>query len=151
MNDSNSADADKGTWWQSALLIRGQTEADQRNIRIFNIWCFVTALGFAAAAYAPWVLPQLRGPFAWAMAIIPIVLGGLAVHALLRFLREADEFMRKVQLEGIALGFGAAHVFCLGYFILEQVGAPRLPMIVAVFPMAFGWAVGALLVASRYR
>ena len=59
--------------------------------------------------------------------------------------------MRKVQLEGIAMGFGAGSVFCMGYHTLEMVGAPEIPMIFAVVPMWFGWMVGSFLVASRHR
>ena len=59
--------------------------------------------------------------------------------------------MRKVQLEGIALGFGAGSVFCVGYHTLEMVGAPELPMVFAVVPMSIGWAVGSFLVAARHR
>ena len=83
--------------------------------------------------------------------MIPIALGVPLVNALLRFLREADEFTRKVQLEGIALGFGAGSVFCVGYHALEQVGAPELPLTFAVLPMVLGWWIGSFLVAFRHR
>ncbi|MDB6102388.1 MAG: hypothetical protein JWO52_2387 [Gammaproteobacteria bacterium] len=151
MNGSKSARGDRVKWWEAALMIRGQTEADQHNIRVFTIWCVVWGLGFWAVNFALSSFPGLRGPFAWMLGIIPIVLSVAAVRACLRFLREADEFARKVQVEGIAVGFGAGSVFCIGYFILERLGAPELPIIFAAVPMAFGWAVGALLVAARYR
>jgi hypothetical protein len=151
MNGSNSASTDRTAWWQAALMIRGQTEADQRNIRVIWVWSFVSGTSFSAVFLALSFFPQLRGPFAWLLAVIPIVLGIPLVNALLRFLREADEFMRKVQLEGIAMGFGAGSVFCMGYYLLEQLGAPELPMVFALLPMTSGWAVGSFLVASRYR
>jgi hypothetical protein len=151
MNGSNSAGTDRATWWEAALMIRGQTEADQRNIRAIWIWSFVWAISFSAVMIALESLPQLRGLFAWLLATIPIVVSVLLLGALLRFLREADEFMRKVQLEGIAMGYGAGSIFCMGYFTLEQVGAPELSMIFALLPLTFGWAVGSFLVAYRYR
>ena len=151
MNDPNGAGANRATWWEAALMIRGQTEVDQRNIRVIWIWSIVGALSFAAVTIAVSRFPQLRGPFAWLLAMIPVVVGVPLVSALLRFLRETDEFMRKVQLEGIALGFGAGAVFCMGYHALEMVGAPELPMLFAVAPMCLGWAVGSFLVASRHR
>jgi hypothetical protein len=83
--------------------------------------------------------------------MVPIIMGVVAVRMFLRFLREADEFMRKIQIEGIAWGFGMGYLFCLGYFFLEQFGAPKISIVNAVVPMALGWAVGSLLVASRYR
>ena len=151
MNDPNGARGDRTTWWQAALLIRGQTAADQRNIRALWIWSLVWLASFAAVTTAVSVFPQLSGPFAWLLAMIPILLGVPLVNVLLRFLRETDEFMRKVQLEGIALGFGAGSVFCMGYHVLEMVGAPEIRMVFAVVPMSIGWAVGSFLVASRHR
>ena len=52
---------------------------------------------------------------------------------------------------GIAIGFATAFVFCLGYHMLEQLGAPHLPMIYATVPLGFGWAIGAFIVAYRHR
>ncbi len=151
MNGSKTASTDRTPWWQAALLIRGQTEADQRNIRAIWIWSFIWAAGFSAAMIALSSSQQLRGPLAWLLAMTPIALGVPLVNTLLRFLREADEFTRKVQLEGIAIGFGAGSVFCMGYHLLERVGAPALPMVFALLPMMFGWAIGSFLVAFRYR
>jgi hypothetical protein len=151
MNGSNTASAGRATWWEAALMIRGQTEADQRNIRVIWLWSFVWAAGFSAVMIALSFYPQLKGPLAWLLAMIPIALSVPLVNSLLRFLREADEFMRKVQLEGIAMGYGAGSIFCMGYFTLEQVGAPELSMIFALLPLTFGWAVGSFLVAYRYR
>ena len=82
--------------------------------------------------------------------MIPIALSFPGMLACLRFIREADEFMRKVQLDGIAIGFGAGFVFCLGYPMLEHVGAPHLPIIVATVPLGFGWAIGSFSVAFRH-
>lgn len=151
MNGSKTARGNRISWWQAALMIRGQTEADQRNIGIFTAWCFVWAVVFCAVTFALKSFPELQGPLAWMLAMIPIVVGAATVRALLRFLREADEFTRKVQLEGIALGFGAGHLFCVGYFFLERFGAPEISIIFGIVPLAVGWAIGSLLVASRYR
>lgn len=151
MNGSNNPSADRATWWQAALMIRGQTKAEQRNIRSVWIWCLVWAAGFSAVTSALEAFPQLRGAFVWLLAIIPIALSFPAVLACLRFIREADEFMRKVQLDGIAIGFAAGFVFCLGYHMLEYVGAPHLPMVVATVPLGFGWAIGSFIVAFRHR
>jgi hypothetical protein len=151
MNGSNIASTDRTTWWQAALLIRGQTEADQRNIQAIWVWSLIAGAGFAATVLALKFFPQLDGPLAWLLATAPSILGIGLVRATLRFLRDADEFVRKVQLEGIAWGFGAGAVFCLGYSVLEQVGAPELPIGVALVPLTFGWAIGSFVVAYRHR
>jgi hypothetical protein len=151
MSAAKSSRGDRVSWWQAALLIRGQTEADQRNIGNFTAWCFVWAVAFGAATYVLRFFPQLPGALAWAVAMVPVLVGAFSIRSFLRFLREADEFTRKVQLEGIALGFGAGQLFCMGYYFLEQFGAPRISMVFAIVPMSFGWAIGSALVASRYR
>lgn len=151
MNATKTEPRRQIAWWEAALMLRGQTEADDRNIKVFSLWCFLWAVGFCLTVYVVKKFPDALGPVAWALALVPIALGIPALRAFLRFLREADEFTRKIQLEGISLGFGAGFLFGMGYYTLQQFGAPPLPIIVATVPMAFGWALGSLLVASRYR
>ena len=138
-------------WWEAALMLRGQTEADHRNIKVMSLWCFAWAAAFLLVAYLVKNFQEGLGPIAWALALVPIVLGIASIRAFLRYLREADEFTRKVQLEGIAIGFGTGFLFGMGYHTLELFGAPPLPMITSIAPMALGWALGSLFVASRYR
>lgn len=149
--ESANAGSRNAEWWEAALMIRGQTPAERRNIRSIWIWCLVWAAGFIVAN-AVIATGQLHGPVAWLLAMVPIVLGVPAIRANIRFIREADEFMRKVQLEGIAIGFTAGSIFCIVYNMLERaLAAPRLPVIVALVPLTFGWAIGSLLVAARHR
>ena len=151
MNVTNNPSATTATWWQAALMIRGQTAAEQRNIRSVWIWCFVWAAAFTVVITTLEAFPQQLGPFAWLLALIPIALSFPVMRACLRFIREADEFMRKVQLDGIAIGFAAGCIFCMGYHALEYVGAPHLPLIVTIVPLIFGWAIGSFIVAFRHR
>jgi hypothetical protein len=149
--NNSSSSPERATWWQAALMIRGETEADQRNIRSIWVWTFVWSASFIAAVMAPVIFPQLERPVTWLLAAVPILVGVPAVGSILRFLREADEFMRKVQLEGIAMGFGAGAIFCMGYLVFERAGAPQLPMAVALVPMTLGWCIGSFIVAARHR
>jgi hypothetical protein len=151
MNDTRGIADDKSTWWRAALLLRGQTATDQRNLRAFSIWCYVYGAAISAVILFAHFLPEISGPLAWLLATVPVVFGIAALRSFLRYLRGADEFVRKVQLEGIAVGFAAGSIFCMGYFALELFGAPKLPIIVATLPMGLGWVIGALLVASRHR
>jgi hypothetical protein len=151
MNGSSNAHTEGATWWQAALMIRGQTETDQRNLRMVWVWTFAWAASFVAVTFALKLNAQLEGPLAWLLAMIPIAVGVPTVRTYLRFIREADEFMRKVQLEGIAIGYAVGSLACIGYQTLRQIGAPELPIVFAVIPLAFGWALGSFLVALRYR
>jgi hypothetical protein len=132
-------------------MMRGQTAADDRNLKVFNRWCFLWAAGFVLVVLLGKSFKDALGPLSWGLALVPLVMGFPVMRAFLRYLREADEFTRMVQLEGIAMGYGAGFLFGMGYYTLQQFGAPPLPIIGAVVPMALGWALGSLLVASRYR
>jgi hypothetical protein len=151
MNTPDGAPRRQIAWWAAALMMRGQTEADDRNIKAFSVWCFLWAVGFVLALSLVKNFREALGPISWALALVPIILGLPVMRAFLRYLREADEFTRKIQLEGIAMGFGAGFLFVMGYYTLQQFGAPPLPIVVAVVPMTLGWALGSLLVAARYR
>ena len=118
MNRSNDLSHERTSWWEAALMIRGQTAVEQRNIRAVWIWTLVWAIGFCAVVTILESFPQLKGTRAWLIAMIPIALAIPSLLAQVRFIREADEFMRKVQLQGIAIGFVAGFLFCLGYYAL---------------------------------
>jgi uncharacterized protein YacL len=86
---------------------------------------------------------------------VPIVLIVPWLLANLRFLRETDELVRKVHMEGMAIGFWTAFAVGVGYVILEGAGLPRIrpSMAVAILVavMSFGYAIGRALASKRYR
>jgi hypothetical protein len=65
-------------------------------------------------------------PLTWLIAAVPTFLGLLLIQIYVRFLRSADELLRKTHLEGLALGFGASFLFLTGYQLFEPLGAPVL-------------------------
>jgi hypothetical protein len=91
-----------------------------------------------------------RGPVAWTLVGAAIVVMLLMVRSYMHFLRHADELLRKIQVEGLALGFGAGMVFMLGYRLLERMGAPKLDIADGVLPMVLFWAIGQYLGYRRY-
>jgi len=80
---------------------------------------------------------------------ILLTLGG-AVLAFIRFLREADELLRKIQLEALGVAFGAGAVFTLGYRLCERIGAPRLDVSDGYLVMMIFWTLGQYLGYRRY-
>jgi hypothetical protein len=74
-----------------------------------------------------------------------------AFHAYVRFLRMADELTRLVQLQGMAVAFGATILFLFNWELLERVGAPALDPSDAVLVPMLAWVVGMLVAARRYR
>ena len=76
---------------------------------------------------------------------------GEALLALGRFLREADELQRTIQLQALALGFGAGFFALPGYRIFERLGAPAADIADFTMVMAFFYVIGAFLGWRRYR
>ena len=122
----------------------------RRNEVRLAAFCLLWALGFAGAM---WLLTRgllPAGPIAWAVAALPSLAAVFVVLAFVRFLREADELQRLIQLQGLALGFGGGFFAIFGYSLFEQVGAASAGIdIVTVMPVLY--AIGVLMGARRYR
>ncbi len=137
------------SWWAIIKACSG-TAADRRNQYWFLGWMFAWAVSFVAAT---WALVGLEpdGAAAWLVAAGPNVFSVAALLAYLRFLRMADELLRQIQLEGLALGFGAGVLFAVGYQLLVLAGAPQAQLSDLAGVMMVAWAVGQLLATRRYR
>jgi hypothetical protein len=133
------------------ILACSGSALDRRNQYYFIAWSLLWAVGFVAAAWAQRPDVGFDGGAAWAVAFAPLVLSVPPLLAYLRFLRMTDELLRKIQVEGLALGFGAGLIMALGYPFLERVGAPELGSSGIVIVMTAGWAVGQLVGLYRYR
>ena len=150
MNSAQTASVNRRSWWEMVLACSG-TAADRRNQYVFLAWLLVWGFAFVAAG---WVLRPdvgLDGRAAWAVAMAPLALSIPPLLAYLRFLRMTDELLRKIQLEGLALGFGAGTILGIGYPLLARVGAPELSSSAIVLVMMIAWALGQLLGVLRYR
>jgi hypothetical protein len=125
------------------------TPRDAANANRFSRWSLVWALGFVAATVAieaEWV----SGALALVVATAPLLAGGAALVAYARFLQDVDELQRKIQLEGLAMGFGAGLLFMMGWRLFERLGAPQLDVSDPVLVMVVAFALGQWLGARRY-
>ena len=148
MSDVRS-DADRPSLWRRLSDCESMAWA---NTRGFLGWMFAWALSFLApASQALKADLGLPSPLAWALAILPNALGIAALLAYVRFLRSADELVQKIQLQGLALGFGVGVLFASGVQLLERLGAAHPAIGDTAGVMLVGWAVGQLLAAWRYR
>jgi ABC-type cobalamin transport system permease subunit len=118
---------------------------------------YTRELGLAMAAYVIVVLVSIKlvgsldQPIKTLVAITPLVPAALALFAYLRFLSRMDELGRRIQLEALAFGFGAAGMLTFAYGFLENGGFRQLSYI-WVFPlMIFLWGVGGAIASYRYR
>lgn len=150
MTNTQMNDSDPKSWWQLVKHCSG-TELDRKNQYRFLAWMFTWAISFVAASWALKADYGLAAPVIWLVALVPNIFGIGAVMAYMRFLRMADELLRRIQLEGLAIGFGAGAVFAMGYQLLERAGAPQLQVNDMLVVMMFAWAVGQLISMRRYQ
>ena len=82
-------------------------------------------------------------PLAWLFPAASAFLGVMAVRAYVIFIRNADELLRKIHLQALAVGFGAGLVFMPPYRLCERLGAPKLDSVdpIIVFVVACGLAL----------
>lgn len=129
----------------------GYTQQDRKNLRRFNLWTFVWMAGWLAATYLIYNEIVAAGPLAWALVLLVVILGIQAIRSYVHFLRQADELVSKIQMEALALGFGAGAIFMVAYRLCERLGAPELDSSGPLMVMIVVWALSQLLVARRYR
>jgi len=134
---------------RSWLLGCDMTPADRRKIWRFNALAFVWMAAFVAGSF---VARRGEQPLlGWALAALTALLGIAVVAFYVRFLRSADELLRKIQLEALALAFGVGIIFMVTYRLCERLGAPSLDIADPMIVMVITWVVGQLIGARRYR
>ena len=127
------------------------TARDRRNLKramwILAAWAVLFAGGSQLIKRD--LLPA--GPIPWVVAALPTIAGVFVLLAYGRFLREADELQRTVQLQALALAFGGSWFAISGYRVFERLGAPHADGMDFTLVMALFYAVGILLGWRRYR
>ena len=126
------------------------TANDRRNVMRYNAWLLGWMVLWSGALLLI-VRTGLSGPVAWALAAVTVVPGVFGLRAYVRFLREADELLRKIQLEALALAFGIGVLFMMSWRLFERLGAPKLDLNDPVLVMFVVWAGAQWWVARRYR
>jgi hypothetical protein len=126
------------------------TPKDRKNQKQFMYWMVIWALTLLASS---WLLKgdYLSSPFSWLIAIFPTVLGLGGLFAYIRFIRDADELIQKIELEGLAIGFGVGVLFVIGYPLLEQAGLPAISAPKTGAVMLFAWVFGQINARRRYQ
>jgi hypothetical protein len=143
---SESHDAPRGIGWACSGLL---TPRDAANLRRFSAWNISLALTFAGSVLLlaqDMVNPRLG----YLLAAVTLGLGIAAVRAYIRFLRGADELLRKIHLEAIAVAFGAGVVSILTWELLELAGAPKLQLSLFAAAMLIFWGIGQAVGIRHY-
>lgn len=127
------------------------TPRDRRNSLRMLLALAAWAVVFVAVTWAlrkEW-LPA--GPISWIAAMLPPALMLVAFLLYADYLRKADELQRAIQLQALALGFGAGWLALFGYPLFEHLGAPALDAGDYVLVMAVFYTLGVVLGRRRYR
>lgn len=149
MNDLNETKERPGFW--ATITCSSGTREDRQNELKFAGWCLGWAISLVVATRLLKSGALGDGPFVWLLVVAPNLIAVVAVLAYLRFLRMADELIRKIQLDGLAIGFAVAAVVGVGYPLFEFVGLPPLEANDIVVIMMFSWAIGTFIGWRRFR
>ena len=133
-----------------ARLCGDMTASDRRNLNRANVWLAFWLVSFAASTFIIKSEVTSTGIVGWIVAAIPTVVGLGAMLAYGRYLRQADELQRRIQLQALAVGFGVAFFFGFGYRLLEKVGAPAAEISDVSVVMMFFYFVGLWIGRRRY-
>ena len=118
--------------------------------KTFRIWFFAAMQSSFAVTIVLSERWLERGPVAWGITAATIVFLILAVRAYIRYLREADELIRKIQTEALSFSFGASAVFMIGWRLCERLGAFKLDVDDPLLVMVLFWAAGQWVGSRRY-
>jgi len=129
------------------------TGRDARNAGGFNRWMLAAAIAYIAATAAlRWraALPAISPALQWLLVGTALLFAVEATRRYVLYLRQADELLRRIQLEALGLGFAAGAVVALLYPLFELLGAPALGGRGIAVVLLLAWAAGSWLAARRY-
>jgi len=126
-------------------------EARRGTRRLLTVTAFwmLAVLGAMLMLRREWV--AVGTPVAFALAGLPTLLGVAVVVAYGAYLRSRDELQRRIELEALALGFGAGMVFLWGWRLLERAGAPAIDLTDPTLVMMGFYCLGIVLGRRRFR
>ena len=140
-------ETEKSPFWKTCAL----TPQDQRNQRRALLWLFVWTVVWLAVSFGiedGW----LAAGALTMTAVVAATLFGIAMMlAYWRFVSQADELHRKIQLDALALGFGTGVVGTITYRLLEDAGAVSAADVADIAAiMMVAYAIGVVVGMRRY-
>lgn len=126
------------------------TAADRRNSWRAAGWLLVWAVSFVSVAFAIRTEALSAGLWTYLAIAGSTALGIVAVLAYVRFVRQADELQRKIQLEALALGFAGGFIAQFAFSLIERAGIMDVEIGDLFLVMCVCYSVGLFLGARRY-
>ena len=87
----------------------------------------------------------------WALAVLPLLPAIAVFAAFIKFLRETDEMVRRVHMNGLAVGFAAGAFVVMGIQPPAVADGTTFDKELVFAAMAVGMSVGTIWSARRYR
>lgn len=124
---------------------------DRVNANRFALWMLAAAIAYLLSALLLRRGLLGTGAPAAAFALLSMSPALGVVRAYRRFLRQADELVRQIHLQGLGYGLAAGVIFGMGWRLLELAGAPRLDVSDGVVVTMLAWSLGQVLARRQYR
>ena len=102
----------------------GMCERDSRNVSKFRNWSGAFGITFIVAILVLGPSPDGVASTAlwmWALVLTPMIIGVFMVQSYVHFLLEADELIKKIHVEALAIGCGTGIVMGTGFGLFSQV------------------------------
>jgi hypothetical protein len=116
----------------------------------FIRWLAAAALAYVGATAALRFRASLPAALPFLLVALAIGLSAQATRIYVLFLRGADELLRRIETEALALGFGVGVAFSVLYPLLARLGAPPLDGHWSALVMFVTWAAGSWIGTRRY-
>jgi hypothetical protein len=129
------------------------TPRDQRNRRLWGIWMGLWHISWFGLLILFGMRRDLvpAGVLYWLVAALPFFVAAGALWFWARYLREADELQRRIQLNALALGFGVTFFWIGSYGVLVVAGAPKLEHGQPLLPGLCAYGLALLYGKWQYR
>lgn len=123
---------------------------DKANANRFTAWTLVAAVAYVLGTFLLRKGMVSTGLPAIGVALLCMLPAVNVVRAYRRFLREADELVRHIHLQGLGYGLAAGVIFSMGWRLLELAGAPRLDVSDGAVVTMLAWSLGQVLARRKY-
>lgn len=127
-----------------------RTRRNQAVVLLWSLVWMISWVGVTLALTRGWLSQGAPGTVA---AILSSSLGVGTLLAYRRFLKEADELQRRIEVEALALAFGVGLVGGLAYWLLQRSGAlpkDEKELLYVLAGMSLTYAAAGLLGNRRY-
>ena len=140
---------DKPTRWGWLRYLTSQGPSKVQEWR-YAYWCIGWALSLVASDYLLIDL-GLESPWNLLPPTVSYCIALIALHRYWLVLKTADELTRKIQIDGISIGFGTGLMYAIAMLTFDPLGAHQPDSEELMLVMIFAWVGGQLIGHWRYR